>query len=350
LRILKYESDKNIFKGLRMKLMDCTLRDGANVVGKGFSKELTVMMIEGLIKSGVTAIEMGNALGIGAYEEQGSTAPLTDSEYLDAVQPYLRRAEIGMFLGVKNAVPKYIDAAAAGGLNFLRIGANAGDGASAIEGVKYVKKKGLFCRYSLMKGYILTAKDLASEAARLEAAGLDEITIMDSAGTMTPDQVDEYVSRMVEKIKIPVAFHGHNNLGLSAANAVAALEAGAGVLDCGLMGMARSAGNLATEVAVALMNRRGVRTGVDLYTLLHFIDDELAPAMEKYHYRAAITPLDLVYGLAGCHSSFAKLFEEAAKRHAVDLYRLIMEVSAIDQKAPSADLIGKIARDIKGGA
>ena len=35
-----------------MKLFDCTLRDGANVVGKGFNAELTKMMIEGLIKSG----------------------------------------------------------------------------------------------------------------------------------------------------------------------------------------------------------------------------------------------------------------------------------------------------------
>jgi hypothetical protein len=56
-----------------------------------------------------------------------------------------------------------------------------------------------------------------------------------------------------------------------------------------------------------------------------------------------------VYGLAGCHSSFAKIFEDAAKRHAVDLYRLIMEVSVIDQKAPSAELIDKIACGIKGG-
>jgi 4-hydroxy-2-oxovalerate aldolase len=332
-----------------MKLMDCTLRDGANVVGKGFSKELTVMVIEGLLKSGITTIEMGNALGIGAYEGQASVAPLTDSEYLDVAGPYLGRAEIGMFMGVKNAVPKYIDLAASRGLRFLRVGANAGDGAAAIEGIKYVKKKGLFCRYSLMKAYILSAKELAAEAARLEAAGLDEITIMDSAGTMTPGQVTEYVSQMAEKIKIPVAFHGHNNLGLSAANAIAACGAGAGVLDCGLMGMARSAGNLATEVAVAVMHRDGIRTGADFYTLLHFIDNELAPAMERYNYRAAITPLDLVYGLAGCHSSFAKLFEDAAKRRGVDMYRLIMEVSAIDQKAPPADLIDKIARDIKGG-
>ena len=333
-----------------MKLLDCTLRDGANVVGNGFSRELTVMMLEGLIKNGIKEIEMGNAYGMGMEEAQkNAPAPLTDSEYLDLVQPYLPQAEIGMFVGVKNAVAKNVDLAASKGLKFLRVGANAGDGAASKEAIAYVKKKGLVCRYSLMKGYILSAKELAREGAMLESFGLDEITIMDSAGFMTPDQVADYVAELTAKVNIPVGFHGHNNLGLSAANAIAASRAGANSLDCGLIGMARSAGNLATEIAVAVLQREGVRTGVDFYGLLNFLDTELIPAMKKHDYHCAIMPVDLIYGLAGCHSSFAKLFEDASSRNGVNLYRLIMEVSAIDQKAPSAELIERIASNMKGG-
>lgn len=47
-----------------MLVMDCTLRDGANVVGKGFDARLTKMMIEGMIAAGITTIEMGNCLGL----------------------------------------------------------------------------------------------------------------------------------------------------------------------------------------------------------------------------------------------------------------------------------------------
>jgi len=328
-------------------IMDCTLRDGANVVGKGFSAELTKMIIEGLIKSNIKVIEMGNALGIGAYEANNSIAPLTDVEYLELVQPYLSQAEIGMFMGVKNASKKNIELAAKYGLKFLRIGANAGDGKSACDGIRLVKEYGMKCRYSLMKGYILSADALAEEAKMLADCGLDEITIMDSAGTMMPNQVKEYVSKMVAKIDIPVAFHGHNNLGLSSANALAAAEAGATVFDSGLMGMARSAGNCATEVAVAVFQRLGQMQYVDFYTLLDFIDNELAPAMAEYGYKSAISPIDLVYGLAGCHSSFAKLFETAARDKNVNLYKLIIKVSEIDKKAPSKELIEKIADEIK---
>lgn len=74
-----------------MLVMDCTLRDGANVVGKGFDARLTKMMIEGMIAAGITTIEMGNCLGLGAYEANNSIAPCTDEEYLKLVQPYLPR-------------------------------------------------------------------------------------------------------------------------------------------------------------------------------------------------------------------------------------------------------------------
>lgn len=326
-----------------MEIMDCTLRDGANVLGNGFDAELTKMMIEGLIKSNIKIIEMGNCLGLGAYEANNSISPLTDKEYLDLIQPYLPKAEIGMFMGVKNANEKNVALGAENGLKFLRIGANAGDGKASVEAIKLVKKHNMKCYYAMMKGYILSPDALADEAKLLEDAGLDQITIMDSAGTMMPHEVSEYISKMSKKVSIPVAFHGHNNLGLAVANALAAYESGAQMLDCGLMGMARSAGNCATELITAAMQKKEELGYIDLLTLLHFIDDELMPAMWKNGYSVPVKPLDIVYGLAGCHSSFAKLFANVAKEKKVDLFDLIIRVSKIDQKAPSRELIEKTA-------
>lgn len=323
-------------------LMDCTLRDGANVVGKGFSAELTKLMIEGLIRSNIKIIEMGNALGLGAYEARGSIAPLTDVEYLELVQPYLDQAEIGMFMGVACATEENIALAARYGLKFLRIGANAGDGAKTVEGIKLVKKYGMKCRYSAMKAYVLTADELAEEGKMLAEAGLDEITIMDSAGTMTPEEAEEYSRKLCAAVDIPVAFHCHNNLGLSVANALAAAQGGATVFDCGLLGMARSAGNCATDLAVATFQKYGAMEYVDLYTLLDFLDNELIPAMDDA-YHVPVKPLDLIYGLAGAHSSFAKMFEEVAKEKGVHLYKLIMEVSKVDRKAPTRELVERVA-------
>lgn len=333
---------------MNLTLMDCTLRDGANVVGKGFSAEITDMVLDGLTASHVPIIEFGNAGGIGAYEVAGFTNAETDQTYLDIAQKYLDRgSQLGMFLNAKRYREKNVALAKESGLSFLRVGADAGDGDIAVQAIQDIKKAGLKAFYSAMKAYLLTPDQLAEEGKKLEQAGLDEITIMDSAGTMLPDQVAEYTRKLSQAVSIPVAFHCHNNLGLSAANAVAAYENGAAILDCGLMGMARSAGNLATEMCVAIMHRYGQMKDIDLYGMLDFIDQRLQPAMDAHDYHNPVTPLDLVLGLSGCHSSFLKKFRAASQEHQVNLYRLIVEVSAVDQKSPSDELIAKTAAALK---
>lgn len=326
-----------------LSLLDCTLRDGANVVGYGFNRDLTQLMIKGLMANGIRTIEIGNAQGLGAYGSQNPNVSLSDAEYLDAAKPYMNSAEIGMFMLARNTDDELIHQAASQGLSFIRVGANAGDGPTAYKAIETITASGIKARYSMMKAYLLRPDELAREAEALADRGLAEITIMDSAGTMRPADVTEYVSVMKETVGIPVGFHGHNNLGLSMANAVAAVGAGVDVLDCGLMGMARSAGNIATELAVALFSEKDLLSDVDLFGLLDFIDHELAPAMEAYQYQSAVKPIDLVMGLAGCHSGFTRMYRQIAKAQNVNLYQLIMEASKINRKNPTEALLTEVA-------
>jgi 4-hydroxy 2-oxovalerate aldolase len=284
---------------------------------------------------------------LGAYEQLGATKALSDEEYLKVLQPYLPQGRIGMFQLAKCAKEDSIKMAADNGLNFLRVGANASDGKSAVDAVKLVKKAGLTCRYSLMKAYVSTPDELAEEAKMLEDAGVDKITIMDSAGTMFPDDATAYVTALKNKVSIPVGFHGHSNLGLSQANALAAVAAGADEIDCGLLGMARSAGNCATELAAATLKKEGYLPDVDLYKLLAYLDNELIPAMQPYGYHVAVNPTDLMLGLAGCHSNTLPMFQKVAQEEKVSLLRLIADVSAIDRKAPSEELLRQVAATLK---
>ena len=181
----------------------------------------------------------------------------------------------------------------------------------------------------------------------LQNAGVDRITIMDSAGTMFPQEAVSYVKALKAAVTIPVGFHGHSNLGLSQANALAAVAAGADEIDCGLLGMARSAGNCATELAAATLKKEGYLQDVDLYGLLDYLDQELIPAMKPYGYHVAVTPTDLMLGLAGCHSNFLPMFRKVAEAENVSLHRLIADVSAVDRKNPSEELLREIARKLK---
>lgn len=54
-----------------------------------------------------------------------------------------------------------------------------------------------------MKAYLLTPEELAEEARMVADAGLDEITIMDSAGTMLPEEAETYVRAVLGAVSIP---------------------------------------------------------------------------------------------------------------------------------------------------
>ena len=326
-----------------MNLFDNTLRDGGNVVGHGFPIELTKSILGGLLDVGIPDIEMGNCKGLGAYDKLGATQCPGDREYFAAAAPYLPGGRIGMFMLAKCADADKIHEAKEAGLSFLRVGANASDGAGSVKAVEMVKKEGLLCRYSLMKAYVSTPEELAAEAKMLQDAGVDKITIMDSAGTMYPQDATAYVTALKAAVTIPVGFHGHSNLGLSQANAIAAVAAGADEIDCGLLGMARSAGNCSTELAAATLKKLGYLEQVDLYKLLDYLDDELIPAMDAYHYHVAVNPTDLVLGLSGCHSNYLGMFRKVAQETGVPLRKLIVEVSAIDRKNPSEELLRQVA-------
>ena len=121
------------------------------------------------------------------------------------------------------------------------------------------------------------------------------------------------------------------------------MAAGADEIDCGLLGMARSAGNCSTELAAATLKKLGYLEQVDLYKLLDYLDDELIPAMDAYHYHVAVNPTDLVLGLSGCHSNYLGMFRKVAQETGVPLRKLIVEVSAIDRKNPSEELLRQVA-------
>ena len=332
---------------MKVEIMDCTLRDGANIVGNGFSSELTDKVLMTLTKCKVPYIEFGNAGGIGAYEVSNFTSALKDEEYLKISEKYLcKESKLGMFLNGSRYGEKYVDLAKNYNLDFLRVGTNADDYEQALPIIEKICNSDIEAYYSSMKAYIVSPEDIVKSAKELERAGLKIFTIMDSAGTMTPEQVEEYIYQLKENTSMKIAFHGHNNLGLSVANGLAAVDAGADIIDCGIFGMARSAGNIPTEVMIANLERRGVKQNIDFYDLLKELEN-IIPLLENLNFKNFIKPLDLVLGLSGAHSKNTPLFEKIAKELNVDLFKLIVKVSEINKKNPSDYLIKSVAEKIR---
>jgi isopropylmalate/homocitrate/citramalate synthase len=110
-------------------------------------------------------------------------------------------------------------------------------------------------------------------AGRLVEAGWDEIVFADTIGVAVPRQVRHLVAEGV-KLGVPVGAHLHNTRNTGFANAYAAIESGASVLDASLGGIGgcpfapRATGNICTEDLVYLLHGEGVETGIDLGALI----------------------------------------------------------------------------------
>ncbi len=121
-----------------------------------------------------------------------------------------------------------------------------------------------------------------------------EVVLADTIGVATPAAVRLLVGRARA-----AGFHGHNTRNTGYANCLAALEAGARVLDASVGGLGgcpfspRATGNVATEDLVYLLEGEGVETGIDLdalVTVSQWLEGVLGRALEGYVYRAGSWP------------------------------------------------------------
>jgi hydroxymethylglutaryl-CoA lyase/(R)-citramalyl-CoA lyase len=131
-------------------------------------------------------------------------------------------------------------------------------------------------------------------AAQVAAAAPDEIVLADTIGVGVPRQVRKLVAA-VAGLGIPVGAHLHNTRNTGYANAMAAIEAGATLLDSSLGGIGgcpfapRATGNIATEDLVYLLHGEGIETGVDLDALIgvaEWLEGALGHELEGQVYRA----------------------------------------------------------------
>ena len=129
---------------------------------------------------------------------------------------------------------------------------------------------------------------VADLAARF--AGRADVVLADTIGVSTPSRVRALVERVGAE-----GFHGHNTRNTGYANALAAIEAGARVLDASIGGLGgcpyapKATGNIATEDLVYLLDGEGIETGVDLDALIpisEWLEGVLGRRLEGYVYRA----------------------------------------------------------------
>jgi pyruvate carboxylase subunit B len=190
-------------------------------------------------------------------------------------------------VGYKNypddVVRLFVERAARAGVDIFRIYDGLNDLRNMVVPIKAAKVAGRHVQGAICYTIspIHTVRSFAALANELADLGCDSICIKDMAGLITPAEAGRLVAAVRKAADLPVAFHTHCTAGMGPMAAMAAVDAGAEIIDTAISPFAWGASQPPTESMVAALAGTKHDTGLDL-GLLSQIKDKFEDLLEKY--------------------------------------------------------------------
>jgi 4-hydroxy-2-oxovalerate/4-hydroxy-2-oxohexanoate aldolase len=321
---------------------EMSLRDGMHPKQHQLTLDQMVSISTALDAAGVPLIEVTHGDGLGGASINYGFPAHSDEEYLRAVIPLMKQARISALtlpgIGTIDDLKMAVDC----GVSCLRVATHCTEADVAIQHIGMSRELGVETVGFLMMAHMVTPEELARQAKIMEEFGAQIIYCTDSAGYMLPDHVTARMQALRAALDpaTQIGFHGHHNMAMGVANSLAAIEAGADRIDSSCAGLGAGAGNTPTEVLVAVLDRMGVETGIDLNGVTDVAEDLIVPLMDQ---PVRIDRDALILGYAGVYSSFLLFAQRAAKKYGISSRDILVEMGRMKTVGGQEDLIEDVA-------
>ncbi|MEV6048687.1 4-hydroxy-2-oxovalerate aldolase [Streptomyces xanthochromogenes] len=323
---------------------DPTLRDGHHAVGHQLDADQLRAYATAANAAGIPVVEVGHGNGLGASSLQIGRALLDDATMLTTVRQALTSSRMGVFMAPGWGTSQDLTTAVRCGADVVRIAAHCTEADVTERHLGAARDLGAEAQGVLLMSHMTGPGQLAEQCALMVTYGAQAVGIMDSAGHYLPADVTERVQAIAAAVNVPVIFHGHNNLGLAVANSLAAVDAGACVIDATARGFGAGAGNTQLEALVAVLERHGHSTGIGLREILAAADVAADRLMKE---APSIDSVAVASGMAGVFSGFKRPVLESARAEGLDPVELFLALGERQVVAGQEDLIGDVARQLK---
>ncbi len=325
-------------KGTQIKVHDMSLRDGMHPKRHQITIDQMKSISQGLDAAGVPLIEVTHGDGLGGASVNYGFPAATDEEYLRAVIPGLKQAKVSALLLPGIGTVDHLRMAHDCGVSTIRVATHCTEADVSEQHIALGRKMGMDTVGFLMMAHMIPAEQLVEQALLMESYGANCLYITDSAGYMLPEHVKERVALLREKAKpeTEIGFHGHHNLSMGVANSIAAVEAGARRIDAACGGLGAGAGNTPMEVFVAVCERMGIETGVDVFKISDVAEDLVTPIMD---FQVRIDRNALTLGYAGVYSSFLLFAKRAEEKYGIPAREILIDLGKRKMVGGQEDMI-----------